>query len=595
MGRTRACFDFFVGAFFLILPLVGSSLIPGQLSAEAAEKPTTTDLQIELSFWESVKDSHDPKMYELYLRKFPDGQFADLARALIEKHGGQPPQQAAPDAETHYKKGTKLKDERKYDLAIAEYTKAIELDPNHTSAYFNRGILYLYNAQPDRAIADYSKVIKINPKHALAHHNRGIAHDNKNKVELAIADYSKAIELNPQLTSAYYNRADLFRKMGKYDRAIADYDKAIEIKPRYAKALLWRASLNAQLGNWPDARRDYNTAQQADSALVTRNVGLLSAHKALESMGDRVPEQVESTIVKVRVSAKREDGSETYRWGEGFFISAQGHVVVPGHLLDKAGTITVINSRDEKLSANVVGMDARTDLALLKIESDAKFPSASLAKKPPSIGSLVFLYGSSQFLGRTFSPAVVSHVARDIGSGPYDNIQVTEIAVGRHGGGPAFNEDGEVIGLMISYFSPNKNRDTGVSFLVPADQIRHVTDALKTKGRVPRGWFGAKVQNVDDEIAAALGLKEPLGTMISDPTKNGPADKAGFKTGDIVLSVNRRKIENSRDFARSIAKFEPGTKVDIGFWRNNTEKSVAVELEEFPLRPTKQEENKSKE
>jgi serine protease Do len=268
--------------------------------------------------------------------------------------------------------------------------------------------------------------------------------------------------------------------------------------------------------------------------------------------------------------------------GSGFVISPDGYVVTNNHVIDGATKIQVTFDNDEtKYQAKLIGTDPRTDVALLKIESNKTFPAVKLSKKQPRVGDWALAVGNPFGLGGTVTAGIVSALARDIGSGPYDYMQI-DAAVNRgNSGGPTFNLDGEVIGVNTAIFSPSGG-NVGIAFDVPAKTVDEVVNQLKANGTVKRGWLGVKIQNVDDDTAASLGLKEAHGALVSEVTPNGPAAAAGIKMQDAILQVNDEKIVDSRDLARKIAELAPDSPVDIKVWRNNAEKVIKVKLGLFP-------------
>ncbi|MCB1528510.1 MAG: Do family serine endopeptidase [Hyphomicrobiaceae bacterium] len=268
--------------------------------------------------------------------------------------------------------------------------------------------------------------------------------------------------------------------------------------------------------------------------------------------------------------------------GSGFVISEDGYVVTNNHVVDGASKIEVSFDDQEKLEAELVGTDARTDLALIKIKGAKKsFQHVNFTKRPARVGDWVIAVGNPFGLGGTVTAGIVSALTRDIGSGPYDFLQV-DAAVNRgNSGGPTFNLDGEVIGVNTAIFSPSGG-NVGIAFAVPAKTAMAVIEQLKNQGKVSRGWLGVKIQNVDDDTAASLGLDKANGALVSEITPGGPAEKSGLEARDVVLAVDGVKIDDSRDLARKIAAYAPDTNVDVKVWRNAAEKMVKVKLGTFP-------------
>lgn len=267
--------------------------------------------------------------------------------------------------------------------------------------------------------------------------------------------------------------------------------------------------------------------------------------------------------------------------GSGFVISPDGYVVTNNHVIDGANKIQVSFDDQEKMDAELIGTDPRTDLALLKIKSDKTFPHVKFAEKPVRVGDWAIAVGNPFGLGGTVTAGIVSALGRDIGSGPYDFLQI-DAAVNRgNSGGPTFSLDGDVIGVNTAIFSPSGG-NVGIAFAVPAKTAIEVIDQLKSKGKVSRGWLGVKIQNVDEDTAAALGLPGAKGALVSEITPNGPAAGSGLKVQDTILQVNEDSIADSRDLARKIADYAPDTTVDVKVWRNNKPENVKVKLGTFP-------------
>jgi serine protease Do len=271
--------------------------------------------------------------------------------------------------------------------------------------------------------------------------------------------------------------------------------------------------------------------------------------------------------------------------GSGFVISADGFVVTNNHVIDGATKITVAFDEQNKHEAKLIGTDARTDLALLKIETAGKtFPFVKFADKAPRVGDWAVAVGNPFGLGGTVTAGIVSALGRDIGSGPYDFLQI-DAAVNRgNSGGPTFNLDGEVVGVNTAIYSPSGG-NVGIAFAVPSKVAMEVIAQLRSTGSVSRGWLGVKIQNIDEDIAQSIGLPEQKGALINEVTSGGPAALSGLKTQDAILFVNGTKINDSRDLARKVAEFSPGTSVDVKVWRDGKEQTIKVKLGNFPSKP----------
>jgi serine protease Do len=267
--------------------------------------------------------------------------------------------------------------------------------------------------------------------------------------------------------------------------------------------------------------------------------------------------------------------------GSGFVISSDGYVVTNNHVIDGAAKIQVSFDDQEKLDADLVGTDPRTDIALLKIKSSKTFPAVKFTNTAARVGDWALAVGNPFGLGGTVTAGIVSALGRDIGSGPYDYLQIDAAVNKGNSGGPTFNLKGDVIGVNTAIFSPSGG-SVGIAFAVPARTVVDVIEQLKKSGSVSRGWLGVKIQNVDEDTAEALGLSEAKGALVSEVTPNGPAFSSGLKVQDAIIAVNNDKIADSRDLARKIADYAPDTSVDVKIWRANAEQVINVKLGRFP-------------
>lgn len=268
--------------------------------------------------------------------------------------------------------------------------------------------------------------------------------------------------------------------------------------------------------------------------------------------------------------------------GSGFLISADGYVVTNHHVADKADEIEVTFEDEEKYTAKVIGSDSRTDIALLKIKSDKKFDHyLEFASNAPRVGDWVLAVGNPFGLGGTVTAGIVSASGRDIGSGPYDFLQI-DAAVNRgNSGGPSVNLDGKVVGVNTAIYSPSGG-SVGIAFAIPAATARDVVEKLKTTGKVSSGWLGIQIQSVDDAIAESLGLKSTKGALVSKILPDGPASKSDLKAQDLILKVNDKLINNSRELARVVAALAPNSDAHLHVLRNGEERDITVKLGEFP-------------
>ena len=268
--------------------------------------------------------------------------------------------------------------------------------------------------------------------------------------------------------------------------------------------------------------------------------------------------------------------------GSGFFISADGFAVTNNHVVDKADTVEVTADDGKTYTAKVIGTDSRSDLALIKVNGRSDFPFVKLADTTPRIGDWVLAVGNPFGLGGTVTAGIVSARGRDIGAGSYDDFLQIDAPVNKgNSGGPAFNVDGDVIGVNTAIFSPSGG-SVGIAFAIPAETVKTVIGQLKDKGSVTRGWIGVQIQSVTPEIAESIGLKNVQGALVAEPQADGPAVKAGIEAGDVITQVNGAPIKDARELARQISGMPPGTTVNLLVLRKGSEKTISLKLGQLP-------------
>ncbi len=268
--------------------------------------------------------------------------------------------------------------------------------------------------------------------------------------------------------------------------------------------------------------------------------------------------------------------------GSGFFISADGYAVTNNHVVDKADKVEVITDDGKTYTAKLIGTDAKTDLALIKVDGRDDFPFVKLAGASPRIGDWVVAVGNPFGLGGTVTAGIVSARGRDIGGSPYDDyVQIDAPMNKGNSGGPSFDLDGNVIGVNTAIFSPSGG-SVGIAFAVPADTVKTVVAQLKDKGAVTRGWIGVQIQPVTADIAESLGMEVAQGALVAEPLAGGPAAKAGILAGDVITGLNGQPIKDARDLARKIASMGPQSSAKLVVRRKGKEKAVEVTLGRLP-------------
>jgi serine protease Do len=271
--------------------------------------------------------------------------------------------------------------------------------------------------------------------------------------------------------------------------------------------------------------------------------------------------------------------------GSGFIISADGYAVTNNHVVKDANEVTVTLNDGTELKAEVIGTDPKTDLALIKIDSDKKFDFVSFTDGKPRVGDWVMAVGNPFGLGGTVTTGIISASGRVIGAGPYDDFLQIDAAINRgNSGGPAFNLEGEVVGINTAIFSPSGG-SVGIGFAIPASTAENVIASLKETGTVTRGWLGVRIQPVTEDIAESLGLAEAKGAIVSDVTEDSPALAAGITQGDTILKVDGKEISDSRDLSRKVAELKPGQAVPVTVVRDGKTMEIEVKIGTMPDEP----------
>ena len=254
--------------------------------------------------------------------------------------------------------------------------------------------------------------------------------------------------------------------------------------------------------------------------------------------------------------------------GSGFVIKDNGTVITNNHVIQNAEGILVKFTDGKEYEAKLIGTDPVSDIAVLKIQSNKKFPAVKFADSDKAkVGDWVLAIGNPFGLGGTVTQGIISAINRDINMGRYDNFIQTDASINQgNSGGPLFNMDGEVIGINTAIFS-NSGGSVGIGFAIPANFAKNVIDQLIQYGETKRGWLGVRIQTVTKEIADSLGLNETIGALVTDVNKNSPADKADLQQGDIITEFNGQKVKTMRDLPRLVGEAEVGKPAKLKIWR----------------------------
>jgi len=271
--------------------------------------------------------------------------------------------------------------------------------------------------------------------------------------------------------------------------------------------------------------------------------------------------------------------------GSGVIISSDGYIITNNHVVSDADDIQVKTTDGVIHKAKVVGTDAKTDIALIKIQAK-NLPVAKLGDSNQlKVGEWVLAIGNpfSQQLHQTVTKGIISALGRsDLNLSYYENYIQTDAPINPgNSGGALINLKGEVIGINTAIVAPS-GAFAGIGFAIPINMVRKVTNDLKTKGHVVRGWLGVQIQAVDEDLAKALGLERNQGVVVSEVTKGSPAEKAGIKVSDVILKFGGKDVTGPSNLAFMVAQFMPGTKVNLLIMRNGKEKTITVKLGELP-------------
>ena len=266
--------------------------------------------------------------------------------------------------------------------------------------------------------------------------------------------------------------------------------------------------------------------------------------------------------------------------GSGFFISSDGYIVTNNHVVDNAVEVEVLTDDDKTMTAKVIGVDPKTDLALIKVDTK-DHGYLKLAKTKPRIGEWVVAVGNPFGLASTVTAGIVSAMGRDIGSGPYDDFIQIDAPVNKgNSGGPTFNLKGEVIGVNTAIFSPSGG-SVGIAFDIPSTTVAAIIPQLQAGGKVSRAWLGVQIQPVTQDIADSIGLKVAKGALIAQPQTDSPGAKAGLKAGDVITAVDGNEVADARDLARKIGGMKPGSAAKLTVFRDGKTDMIDLTLGEL--------------
>ena len=267
--------------------------------------------------------------------------------------------------------------------------------------------------------------------------------------------------------------------------------------------------------------------------------------------------------------------------GSGVIVDPTGIALTNAHVVERATDIEVITLDGNKHRAKVVGLDKKTDLAVLKLDDGrSTFRYARLGDSDRvQVGDWVIAVGSPFGLQATVTAGIISAKARQIGQGPFDDFLQTDAAINPgNSGGPLVNMQGEIIGINTAIVAGG----SGIGFAIPSNMARKIYTELVAKGKVARGWLGVSIQPLTPELARSFGAKDTKGILLSDVVPDSPAAKAGLRPGDILLEFEGKKMDVPGDLQRAVGFFAPGQEAKVKIWRDQAEHSVTVRVGETP-------------
>ena len=269
--------------------------------------------------------------------------------------------------------------------------------------------------------------------------------------------------------------------------------------------------------------------------------------------------------------------------GSGFIFDKEGLIVTNNHVVEDADEILVILKNEKEYEAEVIGRDANTDLALIKIKTPADLPVAVLGDSESlKIGEWVMAIGSPFGLEHTVTAGIVSAKGRVIGSGPYDDFIQTDASINPgNSGGPLINLDGEVVGINTAIIA----RGQGIGFAIPINMAKGIIAQLKDSGSVTRGWLGVTIKDLPEDLAEYLDVPGGEGALVMDVVKGDPADKAGIQSKDVIVSIDGRKVASSRDLTAVVAGIPVGEKVGVKIIRQGKPRTLTVKIGKRPDDP----------
>lgn len=267
--------------------------------------------------------------------------------------------------------------------------------------------------------------------------------------------------------------------------------------------------------------------------------------------------------------------------GSGFIISNDGYIVTNQHVVDGAKKITITLNDNRELDATIVGSDKYSDIALLKVNATG-LPTVSLGDSDGlEVGQWVFAIGAPFGLDHSATQGIVSALSRSLPDGTYVPFIQTDVAVNPgNSGGPLFDLNGKVVGVNSQIYSRSGGY-MGISFAIPVNLVKNITEQLKTAGVVDRGWLGVQIQNLDQALANSFNMPRPYGALVASVEPSSPADKAGVQAGDVIIGFNNTEVNSANHLPLLVGSTPIGTKVSVKVLRSGAEKTLDVTIDKL--------------
>ncbi|MGK6314887.1 DegQ family serine endoprotease [Neorhizobium sp. DT-125] len=265
--------------------------------------------------------------------------------------------------------------------------------------------------------------------------------------------------------------------------------------------------------------------------------------------------------------------------GSGFVITSDGYIVTNNHVIDNATSIRVTLDDGSELPAKLVGADAKSDLAIIKISAPKTLATIAWGDSDKlNAGDQILAIGNPFGIGTTITAGIVSARGRDLHSGPYDDfIQIDAPINHGNSGGPLVDLQGKVVGINTAIYSPNGG-SVGVGFAIPSDQAQKVVAKLMKDGSIEHGFIGVQIQPVTADVAGAIGLGRPEGALVAKVSADAPAARAGIETGDVITALGGQAVKSPRDLSRMVADLAPGARESLAVWRQGQSRELNITI-----------------